>query len=650
MDEPLWVPTSEQREHAQLTRFRALAAKRAGRALDDYDALYSWSIEDTAAFWSLFADFAGVRFSTAADTVQVGHAMPGTTWFEGARLNFAEHLLQHMGPATALVAVDEHSDTPIRMSRDQLRAEVAGMQAWLEAQGVGPGDRVAAWMPNRIETVIAMLAATSLGAIFSSSSPDFGPKGVLDRFGQIEPKVLIASDGARYGGKTHDLMPRLHEVAEALEGSLEAVLVVSVLSGAVSPGLIPKGHSWPRSWASDKHPEPHFAQLPFDHPLYIMYSSGTTGVPKCIVHGAGGTLLQHLKEHRLHTDLSDGDSLFYFTTTGWMMWNWLVSGLAVGATVVLWDGSPVHPSKDALWRTAAELGVNVFGTSPKFLTMCEKGGQHPSAEHDLSALRAVLSTGSPLSVENFTWVYKEVGDVQLASIAGGTDIISCFMLGCPTEPVYAGEIQKRGLGMAVEAWTDDGESVVCQKAELVCTRPFPSMPIGFWRDEDGSRYRAAYFEHFPGVWRHGDYVEITEHGGVIIHGRSDATLNPGGVRIGTAEIYRPVEAMDEVVEAVVVGIPAGDDIEVVLYVVLVEGTPLNDELRQNIRTRIRATASPRHVPTRILAAPAVPRTISGKKVEIAVMRALTGANTPNRDALANPGALDWFAAQGAKQS
>ena len=643
--DPLWTPSADRVAHARLTAFRLAAQDLAGRPLPNYRALWAWSVDDTAAFWKLVWDDARIVHHAPPRAVLSHPTMPGARWFEGATLNFAENLLRRDDDHPALVAVDETGRRTV-VSYRELRRQVARLQHFLKGQGVGVGDRVAAWMPNRVETVVAMLATSALGAVFSSSSPDFGIKGVLDRFGQIGPKVLLASDGAVYGGKQHDQRDKLAEIAQALGDGLQAVVVVPVLD-AQDLSSVPKAVRWDDALAAGPD-APTFTPLPFDHPLYIMYSSGTTGVPKCIVHGAGGTLLQHVKEHTLHTDVSADDVVFYFTTCGWMMWNWLVSALYTGATVVLWDGSPVHPSPDALWQLAEDEGITVFGTSPKFLSMCAKEGLHPAEQHDLGALRAVLSTGAPLPTDGFAWVYSHVkADVQLASIAGGTDIISCFMLGCPTEPVYAGEIQQRGLGMAVYAWTDAGEAVEGTKAELVCTKPFPSMPVGFWNDPDGQRYHDAYFDHFPGVWRHGDFVEITERGGVIVYGRSDATLNPGGVRIGTAEIYRPVEAMEEVTDAVVVGLPtADDDVEVVLFVVLAAGVTLDAALERALRTRIRQLASPRHVPQRIFAAPAIPRTISGKKVEIAIARVLCGQDAPNRDALANPDALDWFAHQG----
>jgi acetoacetyl-CoA synthetase len=640
MTEPLWIPSASRVARAQITRFRELAAERAGRALPDYDALWAWSVDAPAAFWDLWATASHLRFHRRLDAVLTHPTMPGARWFEGSELNFAENLLRFAGASPAVVALDERGREVV-VSRDELRALVARLQATLRRCGVGPGDRVAAWLPNRLEAVVGMLATTALGAIWSSSSPDFGVRGVLDRFGQIQPRVLLAGNGSCYGGKTHDLRERVAEIVAGLAPTLEAVILVDVLGdGASLPGVIP----WSEAISGDRS-EPDFTPMPFDAPVYVLYSSGTTGVPKCIVHGAGGTLLQHTKELALHTDVGDGDVLFFYTTTGWMMWNWLVSGLAVGATVVLWDGSPVHPAPDALWSMAAAHGVTHFGTSPRFLAMCEQGGQSPGRRHDLSRLRAVLSTGSPLATEQFAWVYEHVGrDLQLASICGGTDIVSCFMLGSPIDPVWPGEIQKRGLGMAVEAWRSEGQPVLGEKAELVCVRPFPSMPVGFWNDPDGRKYHKAYFEHFPGVWRHGDWITLTEHGGVIVHGRSDATLNPGGVRIGSAEIYGPVEAMAEVDDSVVVGWPVGDDVEIVLFVVVAPGVVLDDALRARIRAKVREAASPRHMPARIFAVPAIPRTLSGKKVEIAVLQALRGEAVPNRDAIANPEALDGFAA------
>ena len=647
MTTPLWTPSPARAAQASLARFRIDAQARAGRDLPDYDALWSWSVEDPAAFWEAVARWCDVRFHHAPSAVvsDLG-AMPGARWFPDGTLNLAEHLLRHRGHAPAVLAADERGGPVRTLSRDALAEKVARFQQFLEEHGVGVGHRVAAWMPNREETLVAMLATVGLGAVFSSSSPDFGVRGVLDRFGQIAPTVLIASDGAWYNGRAHAHGGALHEVVGGLAPGLRAVVVVPVVSDTPDLTGLPGGVLWDDALSSDAH-APVFEPVPFDHPAYILYSSGTTGAPKCIVHGHGGTLVQHLKEHVLHSDVRPGDRLFYYTTCGWMMWNWLVSGLATGATIVLWDGSPMQPAPDALWTMAAQLGVTHFGTSPRFLGTCRDQGQQPGRDHDLSALRVVMSTGAPLADDLFHWVYREIGaDLQLASISGGTDIISCFMLGVPTEPVYAGEIQRRGLGMAVEAWSPDGEPLVGARGELVCTRPFPSMPVGFWNDPGGARYRRAYFEHFPGVWRHGDYVEITPRGGVIVHGRSDATLNPGGVRIGSAEIDAPVEALESIADSVVVGMPAADDVEIVLFVVLSDGVLLDDALRRRIRDAVRGAATPRHVPRRILAAPAVPRTISGKKVELAVRSVLLGEHAPNRDALANPEALDWFATEG----
>jgi acetoacetyl-CoA synthetase len=640
MSKLLWTPSADKVAQANLTRFLATVNREHGLSLQGYDDLYEWSVREIPAFWEAMWRFADVRFSAPHEAVLEDPVMPGARWFRGARLNFAENLLRHRDDRTALVFVGERG-SPERLSYAELYGQVARFARFLRDAGVGQGDRVAGFMPNRIETVVGMLAATSLGAIWSSCSPDFGFKGVMDRFGQIEPKVLLTADGYFYNGKAFDSLGRVAEVAREIR-SIEKIVVVPFVNAKPEVSPIPKAILWGDAQANDAR-EVEFAQLPFDHPIYIMYSSGTTGVPKCIVHGAGGTLIQHAKELMLHCDLKREDTIFYFTTCGWMMWNWLVSSLYVGSTVVLFDGSPGYPDMSVLWKMAQDLKVTIFGTSAKYLAMCEKSEVRPGAQFDLSTLKAVCSTGSPLSVESFEWVYREVKqDLQLASISGGTDIISCFILGSPISPVYAGEIQKRGLGMKVEAWDDDGKPVVGQKGELVCTAPFPSMPVGFWNDPGDEKYLDAYFRHYPGVWRHGDYIEITEHGGVVVYGRSDATLNPAGVRIGTAEIYRQVEALEEVVEALVIGQPWEDDVRVVLFVVLRPGVVLDGALQKKIRDQIRQNTTPRHVPAKIIQVPEIPRTISGKLVEMAVLKTVQGEEVKNKDALANPQALNHF--------
>ena len=638
-DTPHWIPSAARVAAAQLTGFHAFARDR-GAPAGDYLALWQWSVDEPAAFWSAVFDFAGVIADRGPGPVlRDGERMPGATWFAGTRLNFAENLLRGTGPGPALIARDERGRRK-EMSWDQLRAEVARVADGLQAAGIVAGDRVAGFMPNLPEAIVAMLATASLGATWSSCSPDFGIRGVLDRFGQIAPKVLFTADGYCYGGKTLDSIERIAGILASLP-SVTCVVVVANVDPRPDLARLPAA----RHYEEIGGPEAtlRFERLPFDHPLYILYSSGTTGVPKCIVHGAGGTLLQHLKEHQLHSDVHPGERLFFFTTCGWMMWNWLASALASQATVVLFDGSPFHPDEGVLWRLASEERVALFGTSPKYLAALEKSGYRPVDKADLVNLRTVLSTGSPLAHEQFDFVRDAIGaDIQLASISGGTDIVSCFALGNPTLPVYRGELQCRGLGMRVEVFDDDGRPLQGQQGELVCTAPFPSMPVGFWNDPDGSRYRAAYFERFPNVWCHGDFAVLTARGGLVILGRSDAVLNPGGVRIGTAEIYRQVEKLDEILESIAIGQDWDNDVRVVLFVRLRAGITLDAALEKRIRDVIRGNTTPRHVPARIIAVTDIPRTISGKIVELAVREVVHGRPVKNSDALANPAALEEF--------
>ena len=643
MSEPLWRPAPERVAASRMDAFRRFINQRHGLALADYAALHQWSVSAVADFWQAVAEFFAVDFSAPPTRVLDNpDAMPGAQWFAGAELNFAAHLLRRRDDHPALVAISEDGQRE-QLSYAELAARAAGLQQHLLKLGVQPGDRVAALMPNTWQTVVGMLAAASIGAVWSSCSPDFGAQGVVDRFGQIEPRVLIACSGYRYAGKQLDMSSKLAEILPQL-GGLQQLIIVPY--GGVEPCLaefasvVSTAH-----WDDVSQPagSPAFTALPFAQPLYILYSSGTTGVPKCIVHGAGGTLLQHLKEHGLHTDLGSEDVLFYFTTCGWMMWNWLVSGLALGATLVLYDGSPFEPSAERLIDLVDAENISIFGTSAKYLAALEKAGVEPNRSHQLSRLKAVLSTGSPLAHEGFDYVYRCFkADLCLSSISGGTDIVSCFALGNPTAPVWRGELQCKGLGMAVEVWDDEGQRLAEGKGELVCTRPFPSMPLGFWKDEDGSRFRAAYFERFPGVWAHGDYAEETPHGGLIIHGRSDAVLNPGGVRIGTAEIYRQVEKVEAVLESLAIGQQWQGDVRVVLFVRLREGMELDAALEAEIRQVIRANATPRHVPAKIIAVSDIPRTRSGKIVELAVRNVVHGLPVKNTDALANPEALELF--------
>ena len=645
MSEPLWRPAPERVAASRMDAFRRFINQRHDLALADYAELHQWSVSAVDAFWQAVADFFAVDFSTPPQRVLDNpDAMPGAQWFAGAELNFAAHLLRRRDEHPALVAISEDGQRE-QLSYVELAARVAGLQQHLLALGVQPGDRVAALMPNTWQTVVGMLAAASIGAVWSSCSPDFGAQGVVDRFGQIEPRVLIACSGYRYAGKQLDMSSKLAEILPQL-GGLQQLIMVPY--GGVQPCLaefasVVSTVHWDH--VSQPAGSPAFTALPFAQPLYILYSSGTTGVPKCIVHGAGGTLLQHLKEHGLHTDLGSEDVLFYFTTCGWMMWNWLVSGLALGATLVLYDGSPFEPSADRLIDLIDAEGISVFGTSAKYLAALEKAGVEPHRSHQLRRLKAVLSTGSPLAHEGFDYVYRSFKpDLCLSSISGGTDIVSCFALGNPTAPVWRGELQCKGLGMAVEVWNDDGQRLAEGKGELVCSKPFPSMPLGFWKDEDGSRFNAAYFERFPGVWAHGDYAEETPHGGLIIHGRSDAVLNPGGVRIGTAEIYRQVEKVEAVLESLAIGQQWQGDVRVVLFVRLRDGVALDAALEAEIRQVIRANATPRHVPAKIVGVSDIPRTRSGKIVELAVRNVVHGLPVKNTDALANPEALELFRA------
>lgn len=643
MSHALWTPDPARVAATAMTAFRKLASERSGTELADYDALWRWSIDDRAAFWSLLWEFCGVVASREADAVlENGDAMPGARWFSGARLNHAENLLRRRDDAEAIVCWRENG-TRSAMTFAELYDSVAALRAWLETKGIGEGDRVAGFLPNLPETIAAMLATASLGAVWTSCSPDFGTRGVLDRFGQIEPKALICADGYFYGGKTFDSRPRVAEILAELP-SVEAVVVVPYVEETPDLSGLRDAVSWSEATSATPAGDIPFTQVAFDHPLFIMYSSGTTGAPKCIVHGHGGTLLQHLKEHRLHCDLSADDRLFYFSTCGWMMWNWQVSGLAIGATLMLFEGNPAHPGPEILWDFVEKEKITVFGTSAKYLSAIEKAGVKPRESHDLSAVRLLMSTGSPLTHESYDYIYRDVKeDVQLSSISGGTDIVSCFVLGNPVLSVHKGEIQSRGLGMAVEVFGDDGKALPAgEKGELVCTRPFPSMPVGFWNDPDGAKYHAAYFDTFPNVWRHGDWSVVTPSGGMVIYGRSDAVLNPGGVRIGTAEIYRQVEQFDAILESLCIGQDWDDDVRVVLFVVMRPGHELNDDLIAAIRQKIRTNASPRHMPAKVIAVADIPRTRSNKISELAVRDIVHGRQVKNTEALANPEALKLY--------
>ncbi|MGB8275806.1 MAG: acetoacetate--CoA ligase [Alphaproteobacteria bacterium] len=640
--EPLWRPSASRIGAANATRFLRHVREEWGAGVPDFAGLWAWSVSEPEKFWQSVWSFCGVLAETRGERVLTnGHDIIEARFFPDARLNFARNLLRKRGPGDAMVFWGE-GKVRRRVSHDDLYRAVHGMHAALKARGLKAGDRIAAIMPNMPETVTAMLGAASLGAIWSSCSPDFGARGVLDRFSQIEPSVLIAADGYFYNGKAFGCLDKIREVAASLP-SVKTVVVVPYTEDRPRISDIPGAVLFEDFIGPGSDDEIAFAELPFDHPLYILFSSGTTGVPKCIVHGAGGTLLQHLKEHQLHCDIKPGDRVFYFTTCSWMMWNWLVSALASEATLLLYDGSPFHPDGNVLFDYADAEGMSLFGTSAKYIDAVLKEGLKPAATHELSKLRTVTSTGSPLSPEGFRFVYEGIKkDVCLSSIAGGTDIVSCFVLGNPIGPVYEGEIQSRGLGMKVDVFDKEGRPVRGRKGELVCTAPFPSRPIGFWNDPEKRKYRAAYFEVFPNVWHHGDFVELTDHDGMIIYGRSDATLNPGGVRIGTAEIYREVERMPEVLESLAVGQDWDNDVRVVLFVRLREGIALDDGLSDRIKKAIRTGCSPRHVPARIVQVSDIPRTKSGKIVELAVREVIHGRPVKNIEALANPEALAFY--------
>ncbi len=639
----LWKPTEEQIKQSNMYRFMTFINETYQQNYKEYAPLYEWSIENIADFWAAFWDFADIIHSKSYDEVIDDVAkMPGAEWFVGAKLNFAENLLRFRDDRVALIFKGEDQPS-IRMTYAQLYDEVARLAKSLKALGIQPGDRVVGFMPNMPESIVAMLAATSMGATWSSCSPDFGIKGVLDRFGQIKPRVLFTANGYSFKGKKLDSLERISNILKELP-TIEKVVVVPYTEDKADISAIANAVHYQDFRSSESGLEIEFEQLPFGHPLYIMYSSGTTGLPKCMVQSAGGILVHQLKEHILHTNLQREDTIFYFTTCGWMMWNWLTCALGVGATLVLFDGNPFHPHPGALWEMAQDEKITVFGTSAGYIAALMNAGVKPGSTYDLTPLRAVLSTGSPLSIEGFEFIYEQVkADLQLASISGGTDLNGCFALGNPMLPVYAGELQCRGLAMDVRAFDELGNELIDEQGELVCCKPFPSMPIYFWDDAEGSKYHNAYFDVFPNIWRHGDFVTVTRRGGVVMLGRSDATLNPGGVRIGTAEIYRQLEQMLEIADSVVVGQDWKNDVRVILFVKLNEGVELTENLEDKIRQTIRVNASPRHVPAKILSVPDVPYTLNMKKVELAVKKVIQGQEVLNKDALSNPQALDYYA-------
>ena len=636
MKDPLWVPSKERIRDSLMYEFMQGCPEK----FDSYFDLHEWSIRDMESFWSQFWDFSNIKYSKSYDSVLKNPVMPGAEWFSGSELNYAENLLKGDPNQVAVISLGE-SGSAKSMTFRELNLKVSSVQKGLANLGVKKGTIVAGFVPNCVETVITMLAVSSLGGIWTSCSPDFGSRGVVDRFGQVNPHILITSNGYSYNGKFFNLEDKVNGVLNVIDSIQHVVEIeyVDISSNFNHVSVVSFDNL-----LGNEPSNPSFEQLPFDHPLYIMYSSGTTGPPKSIIHSSGGTLIQHMKEHQLHCDVKPGKSkMFWFTTCGWMMWNWLVSGLSSGATIVLYDGSPSYPNIDKLWRMIDDLGITHFGTSPKFLSACDSNEILPKEFCNLDSLESILSTGSPLVEEQFDWVYSNVkSDIQLSSISGGTDIIGCFLAGSPILPVFRGELQCPQLGMSVESWNDDGVSVIGENGELVCTKPFPSMPIGFWNDDDCSKYISAYFEEFKGVWTHGDYLEITDNGGAIIYGRSDTTLNPGGVRIGTAEIYRSIENFEEVLDSVVIGRPEGSDVSIVLCLKLIDGISITKDLEEKIKAQIRKSTTPRHVPNYVFQVSDIPYTISGKKVEKAVLHAILGKSVKNKDALINPDSLKEF--------
>ncbi len=643
MPKLLWKPSEERIKSTNMYRFMNFVNEKYKQDFTEFEPLYEWSIENIPDFWASMWDFAEIKSSKPYDQViDDVTKMPGAKWFSGARLNFAENLLRNRDDRVALIFKGENQDTT-RMTYAELYDEVARVAKSLKDAGVQVGDRVVGFIPNMPEAIIAMLAATSIGAIWSSCSPDFGVQGVLGRFSQIKPKILFAANGYRYKGKRFDSLERISNILKQLPGTEKVVVIPYTQQDADISGM-PNAIHYRDFKSSEPDLEIDFEQLPFDHPLYIMYSSGTTGLPKCMAQSAGGILVHHLKELILHTDLKREDTIFYFTTCGWMMWNWLTSSLGVGATLVLFDGNPFYPDPGALWKLAHEEKITIFGTSAGYIAALQNAGVRPGKEYDLTPLKAVLSTGSPLSVEAFEYIYKEVKeDLQVASISGGTDLNGCFALGNPMGSVYAGELQCRPLAMKVEAFDENGKSIINQQGELVCRAPFPSMPIYFWDDPDNEKYHAAYFDVYPNVWRHGDFIEINDRGGVVIYGRSDATLNPRGVRIGTGEIYRQVDQLEEIEDSVAVGQNWQNDVRVILFVQLAKGVNLTEDLKNKIKKTLRENASPQHVPDKIIAVPGIPYTLNMKKVEISVKKVIQGEAVVNRDALRNPEVLDYYA-------